>query len=100
MSNGINASADLRSKASQHFSLAFEGQLEGNGFSIQDNAQGITLQIKDINGKSISSSMLLEQGAVSVSELKLNCLIALVGNGKALKAGSYHVTIKINIQHF
>lgn len=87
-------------KRSQRFSMTFEGQSEGNDFSAQGNAQGVVLQIKDINGKVISLGLLLEQGAVSVSELKLNCLIALVGNGKALKAGSYHVTIKINIQHF
>lgn len=85
---------------SQRFKLTFEGESEGQYFGIRGGAQGIALQIKDEQGKLISPGMLLEHSTLSTDRLMLNYSLTLVGNGHALEAGDYHVTIKLSIQHF
>ncbi|SDU99581.1 fimbrial protein [Pseudomonas mucidolens] len=84
----------------QLFKLSFEGETDGKHFGTQGTAQGIALQIKDEHGKLISPGMLLDHSMQSADILILNYYLTLVGSGHVLKAGDYHATIKLNIQHF
>lgn len=96
----LASTAQRNSDPSKRFKLTFEGDGEGQYFSMQGSAHGVALQIKDKEGKSVSPGMLLEHNFASSDLLMLSYSLTLVGTGHALEAGDYHATIKLSIQHF
>lgn len=100
ISDCIASSSSDNGDSSQRFILTLESEREGKNFSIHGAAQGIALQIKDEQGKLVSPGMLLEHSTPSIDMLMLNYTLSLVGSGHALKAGDYHATIKLRVQHF
>lgn len=93
---------DARGKnpSSRALRLTFEGDNNGQYFSLQGVAKGVALQIKDVRGSLITPGMLLDDSARSVDTLALNYFLELVGTGSSLQAGNYRATIKLSIQHF
>ena len=95
-----NLSARANSSASRGMKLTFEGENNGQYFGVQGAAQGVALQIKDAHGKLITPGMLLDDIARAADAMALNYFLELVGTGSSLRAGNYHATIKLSIQHF
>lgn len=86
--------------SSRALKLTFEGEGNGQYFGIQGAAQGVALQIKNAGGKLITPGMILDTSALSADAVALNYFLELVGTGNSLRAGNYHATIKLSIQHF
>ena len=86
--------------SSRALKLTFEGEVDGNNFSLQGAVKGIALRIKDARGKLIAPGMLLDDSSGVADTMVLNYVLELVGTGSALQAGNYHATIKLSIQHF
>ncbi|NNA54021.1 fimbrial protein [Pseudomonas lactis] len=87
------------SPSSRVLKLTFEGDSDGQYFGVQGVAQGVALKIKDGHGKLITPGMLLDDSARSVDAMELNYFLELVGTGSLLRAGDYHATITLSIQH-
>jgi len=86
--------------SSRALKLTFEGEVDGNNFSLQGAVKGIALRIKDARGKLIAPGMLLDDSSGVADTMVLNYVLELVGTGSALQAGNYHATIKLSIQHY
>lgn len=86
--------------SSRALRLSFEGDGNGQYFGLQGAAEGVALQIKNASGKLITPGMLLDDSALSTDDMALNYFLELVGTGTSLRAGNYHATIKLSIQHF
>lgn len=86
--------------SSRALRLSFEGDGNGQYFGLQGVAQGVALQIKNASGKLITPGMLLDDSVLSADAMALHYFLELVGTGISLRAGNYHATIKLSIQHF
>lgn len=96
ISNCISSNA----LSSRTFKLTFEGESSGKDFNLQGAAKGIALQIKDLQGKSITPGMLLEDHSLSADTMALNYILELAGTERSLQSGDYYATIKLSVQHF
>lgn len=84
----------------QYFQITFDGIREGNAFGVEGGAQGISLQIRDVNGNIAVPGQALPSEDIQPGSMKLNYSMRLVGNGNELQPGSYHSTIRYKLDYY
>lgn len=99
----INCVIERQDKAKpdwKHFQITFDGEAEGDLFSVRGEASGIALKITDQNGKMALPGRPLAHEDITSGNRKLNYNLHLVTNHKALKAGEFFSAIRFKLDYF
>lgn len=84
----------------KHFQVIFDGDLDGNLFSIRGDASGVGLQISDSLGNIASPGKALPFVDITPGSMQLNYSLKLVANNHALKSGDYFSSIRFKVDYF
>lgn len=80
--------------------LIFEGIADGPHFLSQGSAQGVALRIQDRRGNAITPGVPVREHIPPSGDMTLAYLLRLSGTGSALKAGDYHITVRLRMNYF
>lgn len=84
----------------QHFVVTFDGAADGNNFAVNGEAKGVAMQIIDDKGIVSTPGVASSEINIIPAEMKLNYALRLVGNGKTLRAGSYHSSVRFKLDYY
>lgn len=84
----------------KQFQVTFDGEADGDGFSIHGTAAGVALQITDTVGNIALPGTALPIMAVTPGERQLNYTLRLIANRHALKSGDYFSAIRFKLDYF
>lgn len=84
----------------QHFVVTFDGAVDGNNFAVNGEAKGVAMQIIDDKGIASIPGVASSEINIIPDEMKLNYALRLVGNGKTLRAGSYHSSVRFKLDYY
>lgn len=82
------------------FQVTFDGDAEGNLFSVRGEASGIALKITDQNDKLAQPGRPLAHEDITPGNMKLNYNLHLVANQRVLKAGEFFSAIRFKLDYF
>jgi len=83
-----------------HFQVTFDGETDGELFSVQGKAKGIALQISDRRGNIATPGKPLPLGGISSGSMQLNYSLRLVSNNQSLLAGDYFSAIRFKLDYY
>ena len=84
----------------RQFQVTFDGDAEGELFSVQGDASGVALRIIDLAGNIAIPGKPLPFGEISPGNMQLNYTMKLMANNHALKAGDYFSVIRFKLDYF
>lgn len=84
----------------KHFQITFDGDSEGNFFSVKGEASGIALKITDHSGKMARPGRPLAHVDLTSGNMKLNYNMHLVANQSVLRAGNFFSAIRFKMDYF
>ena len=84
----------------QHFVVTFDGAADGNNFAVNGDAEGVAMQIIDDKGNVSNPGVVSPEINIIPAEMKLNYALRLVGNGKTLRAGTYHSSVRFKLDYY
>ncbi|MFO3759112.1 fimbrial protein [Klebsiella aerogenes] len=84
----------------KQFSVTFDGNTDGDLFSINGDASGIALQIFDDYGNVVIPGKSLPALDIAPGKDKLDFKIRVVANKDTLKSGDYFSSIRFKIDYF
>lgn len=84
----------------KHFQITFDGDAEGDLFSVRGEASGIALKITDQNGKVAYPGQPLAHEDITPGNTKLKYNLHMVANHKVLKAGEFFSAIRYRLDYF
>ena len=84
----------------QHFVVTFDGAADGNNFAVNGEAEGVAMQIIDDKGNASTPGVASPEINIIPAEMKLNYALRLVGNGKTLRAGTYHSSVRFKLDYY
>lgn len=84
----------------KHFQITFDGDAEGDLFSVRGDASGIALKITDQNGKMALPGRPLEHVDIRSGVMKLNYNLHLVTNQSVLRVGEFFSAIRFTLDYF
>jgi type 1 fimbria pilin len=92
----VNCERDILSK----YRVTFNGAADGNNFDLTGQAEGVALEISDLQGNVARPGIALpEQLPVGdASELEYN--LRVIGNTHTLRAGDYRALIRFSLDYF
>lgn len=82
------------------FQVTFDGERDGNYFSVYGDARGIALRIVDEYGNPALPGRALPLRNLILGNKVLNYTLTLMPNQRALKAGAYFSTIRFKVDYF
>lgn len=82
------------------FQITFDGDKEGNLFSVHGEASGIDLQIIDRQGNIVLPGKALPFVDITPGNARLNYTMKLVKNNNKLIAGNYFSLIRFRLDYF
>ncbi|CNF03150.1 exported minor pilin protein [Yersinia rohdei] len=94
------AHADSSKSNLQHFTVSFDGAADGNNYAVFGEAEGIAMQIIDDKGNASSPGVPSPEINIIPVDMKLNYALRLVGNGKMLRAGTYHSSVRFTLDYY
>ncbi|WP_049613762.1 fimbrial protein [Yersinia pekkanenii] len=94
------ADADPAKSNSQHFAVSFDGAADGSHFAVYGEAEGIAMQIIDDKGNLSTPGIQSPDINIIPADMKLNYALRLVGNGKMLRAGTYHSSVRFKLDYY
>ena len=83
-----------------YFNITFDGNSEGDVFSVGGEAKGIALQISDAQGHLAFPGIMLPAKEIDHKAMKLNYVMRLVSNNKPVKAGEYFSAIRFKLDYY
>ncbi|WP_042548674.1 fimbrial protein [Yersinia aldovae] len=92
--------ADPAKSNLQHFSVTFDGAADGSDFAVFGEAEGVALQIVDDRGNIAAPGVQSPDINIIPGDMTLNYALRLVGNGKMLRAGSYHSSVRFKLDYY
>ncbi|WP_257624480.1 fimbrial protein [Enterobacter cloacae] len=84
----------------KNFQITFDGDAEGNFFSVTGEASGIALKITDQSGKMALPGRPLAHEDLTSENMKLNYNLHLVANQSVLRAGEFFSAIRFKLDYF
>lgn len=84
----------------KHFQITFDGDAEGNFFSVTGEASGIALKITDQSGKMALPGRPLAHEDLTSENMKLNYNLHLVANQSVMRAGEFFSAIRFKLDYF
>jgi type 1 fimbria pilin len=84
----------------KHFQITFDGEAEGDLFSVSGEASGIALKITDQTGKLALPGRPLVHENITPGNMILNFNLHLVANHRVLKAGEFFSAIRFKLDYF
>nr|WP_065506544.1 fimbrial protein [Serratia inhibens] len=84
----------------KYFRVTFDGSIDGKGFGVQGEAEGIVIQITDSYGNIASPGVAMPINEIVPGDMLLNYSFKLIGNNKPLRAGDYFSTIKFKLDYY
>lgn len=88
-----------KTKNWSHFFVSFDGEADGDFFSVHGEGSGIAIEITDLNGNVALPGQPLSQGKIGSGDMTLNYQLRLVANRKVLKAGVFFSTIRFKMDY-
>lgn len=84
----------------KQFQITFDGDAEGDFFSVQGEASGVALKITDKSGNLALPGQPFSREDIIQDEMKLNYQLRLVANHSSLKAGNFSSAIRFKLDYF
>ncbi|CAI1872985.1 PAP fimbrial minor pilin protein precursor [Serratia quinivorans] len=84
----------------QRFQVTFDGNQDGNGFSIYGSARGIALQIADNQGRIANPGEALPAAEITPGDKRLQYTMRLIGNKQVLRVGDYYSTVRFKLDYY
>lgn len=82
------------------FRATFDGDNERDLFALAGTARGVALELVDSEGSIAHPGLPLPPGTLVEGEQQLNYTLRLVGNRKALDAGSFRTTLRFRMDYY
>ncbi|WP_174846802.1 MULTISPECIES: fimbrial protein [Yersinia] len=84
----------------QHFTVSFDGAADGNNYAVYGEAEGVAMQIIDDKGNASIPGVASPEINIIPAGMTLNYALRLVGNGKMLRAGTYHSSVRFTLDYY
>ncbi|AKG68835.1 PAP fimbrial minor pilin protein precursor [Serratia fonticola] len=84
----------------RYFVVTFEGKSDAGHFGIDGNAKGIALQISDSRGNVAVPGVPMPKSDIYPGAMEFNYGLRLIGNNQVMKGGSYHSTVRFNMDYY
>lgn len=94
------AHADSSKSNQQHFTVTFDGTADGSNYAVYGEAEGVAMQIVDDKGIASIPGIASPEINIIPADMKLNYALRLVGNGKMLRAGTYHSSVRFTLDYY
>lgn len=82
------------------FQVTFDGDKDGDFFSVHGEASGVALKITDKNGSVAFPGQPLSRKDIFSEAMILNYQLRLVANQEVLKAGDFFSSIRFKLDYF
>ncbi|EKT61558.1 fimbrial protein [Providencia sneebia] len=84
----------------ENFEVTFNGASKGNYYTVNGDARGVVLQIKDINDQTAVPGKSMDKIKISSGDMFLDYKIRLVADGSDVRAGDFHTIIIYKISYY
>lgn len=95
----INCVLDTSKPDGQHFMTTFDGPADDGLFNI-NGAEGVGLQIADIEGNIATPGKALPAGSLASGTQRLDYTLRLVRNHDLLKPGAYQAALRFKVDYY
>lgn len=82
------------------FKITFDGQSDGDYFSLQGSGKGIAIEIQDDRGNIAMPGVSMMPHPIPQGERTLNYNLRLVGNSELLRVGNHFALIKYKLDYY
>lgn len=98
--NCLLTSSEIEQQNSKRFQMTFDGETDGNSFSVKGEAKGIALQIADESGNIATPGAPLSLKAFSLNAMQLSYSLRLISNNQPLHAGAYSSAVRFTLDYY
>jgi len=84
----------------QTFNVTFDGPANGEFFTLNGEAKGVQLSIRDSQGIPVLAGKPLPEGELISGKMIMNYELQLVADNQRLQAGSYQTLLRFKIDYY
>jgi len=84
----------------QSFTVTFDGPADGDFFTVDGDARGVQLAMRDEYGSQIIAGKELPKRDIVPGDMTLNYELQLVTNNQSLRAGTYHTLLRFKVDYY
>ncbi|MCT8249671.1 type 1 fimbrial protein [Proteus vulgaris] len=84
----------------ESFDVTFDGANNGNYYTVNGDAKGVVLQIKDTSEQLAIPGKSMDKIQISPGDMFLNYKLRLIADGSDIRAGDFHTIIIYRISYY
>jgi P pilus assembly protein, pilin FimA len=91
---------DISSSDRNYFTVIFDGHSDNGLFALNGKANGVALQLIDVEGNISQPGKPMPIGNINVANTELNYMLKLVSNQQSLRSGTFYTTLRFKIDYY